>query len=340
VNVELCTKQPLWDAYVEASPLASNYHRWVWRGVIEKTYAHRAYYLTALDDGAVAGLLPLVMIRSHMFGDFLVSMPFFSYGGVLATSAEARDSLLRRAVELAGELGARHIELRQGPASDLGWQDVTAKVTMVVPLPPRAEELWNRLSSKMRQRVRFARKQGLAVRWEGREALAIFYQLFATNMRDLGTPVYPQSWFENIMRDLGDEVRIVSVWDQEKPVAAGLVTPFRETVELPWSGSLLESRRKQSVVLMFWSVLEWAMEHHYRWVDFGRCTRGSGVYEFKQLWLSEERPLHWYYWLAPGVAVPDLRPSNPRYRLATSLWKHLPLPVANRLGPHIVRSLP
>lgn len=340
MNVEICTEPARWDAYVEASPEASNYHRWVWKEVIEKTYGHQSYYLAALDNGALAGLLPLFMIKSRVFGRFLVSVPFFSYGGVLANRGEAREALLLKAVELAQGLGARHIELRQGTACDMSWQDVTAKVTMAVPLPARAEELWNRLSSKMRQRVRFARKQGLRVQWGGSESVGAFYRLFATNMRNLGTPVYPRAWFENIVRDLPDGVRILTLSDGGEAVAAGLVTAFRDTLELPWSGSLPESRPKQSVVLMFWTVLEWAIEHGYRWMDFGRCTRGSGVYEFKQLWLCEERPLHWYYWLATGVPVPELRPSNPRYHWASSVWKHLPLSVANWLGPYIVRSIP
>ena len=86
-------------------------------------------------------------------------------------------------------------------------------------------------------------------------------------------------------------------------------------------------------------VIAW-ISNTYRRVDLGRCTPGSGNHEFKSRWGCEEKPLHWYYWLSPGASLPELRPSNPRYRLLVKLWKRLPLFVANRLGPRVVRALP
>jgi len=35
-----------------------------------------------------------------------------------------------------------------------------------------------------------------------------------------------------------------------------------------------------------------------------------------------------------------LQKENPKFQVAIRLWKHLPLFVANQLGPRIVRSLP
>jgi hypothetical protein len=135
-------------------------------------------------------------------------------------------------------------------------------------------------------------------------------------------------------------VKILTLWDDEGAVASGLITCFRNTLELPWSATLPESRKKYSAVFLYWTLLEWAISNGFRRVDFGRCTKGSGVYEFKRHWNSEERALHWYYWLASGSQVPELRPDNPRFRLATRIWKHLPVAVANLLGPKIVRSIP
>src|SRR4051794_23788890 len=196
MNVELCNDPGLWDAYVKTAPDASNYHRWVWKDVIQDACGHETYHLAALSNGRIQGVLPLSWMKSRLFGNFLVSVPFFSYGGVLACGEDARVALLGRAVELARRLGARHIELRQGAESNVGWRDLTAKVTMEVPLPATVDELWNRLSPKHRKRIRFARKSGLTVEWGGRDAVDDFYAVFATNMRNLGTPVYSRAWFE------------------------------------------------------------------------------------------------------------------------------------------------
>jgi FemAB-related protein (PEP-CTERM system-associated) len=340
LSVELCRDPALWDAFVQSAPDATNYHRWVWKQVVEDTYGHQTFYLAATTDGVVQGVLPLVSITSRLFGNCLVSMPFFSYGGVLASSPEVEEKLLARAVEIAGETGARHIELRQGRPCPYGWQEATRKVTMLVELPGTVDELWKGLSTGMRNKIRSAQKRGLTSDCGGIERLDAFYDIFATNMRDLGTPVYPRSWFQNMCRYNPAGVRILTVWDEGRPVAAGLISLFRETAEWPWSATLAPARRKYGAVFLYWSLLEWALQNGYRRVDFGRSTPGTGNWEFKKHWGCEEKPLHWWCWLAPGGQVPDMHADNPRYRLAVRIWQHLPLGVANWLGPRLVRSIP
>ncbi len=329
-----------WDAFVEASPGACNYHRWAWKRVIEETYGHRGRYLAATLNGSIQGILPLVEIRSRLFGHSLVSVPFFSYGGVLAASEESRAALLDAAAELAGDVGAAHVELRQGAAADLGWTDASAKVAMVVELPPDADQFQAALGSRLRNKIRHAQKHGFREQWGRLDQVGPFYRVFAGNMRNLGTPVYPRSWFESLCREGGAGVRIVTLWDGAQPVAGAFLSAFRDTLEAPWIASLPNGRKDYSSVLLYWAFLRFAMGHGFRRVDLGRCTPGGGTYQFKQLWRPVEQPLHWYYWLAPGKPVPQLSPASGRFHFAIECWKHLPLFVANQLGPRIVRSLP
>jgi len=341
MKVDICQEPALWDAYVDASSAASNYHRWGWRQVIEATYGHQAYYLMASEDGVPQGVLPLFLIRSRVFGHSLVSVPFFSYGGALTSSPEVRDKLLGEAVELGRDLGVRHIELRQShdPVFETGWCDTCAKVTMLVSLPSSVEEYWAWISARLRKRIRYGRKNGLTCEWGGGEAVDVFYPIFANNMRNLGTPAYPRDWFVNMCR-YAPEIRILSLWDKGRAVAAAFLIPFRSVLELPWAASLREGRDKFSPLLLYWTLLEWAIENGYRWADLGRCTPGSGNYQFKRHWTCEEKPLHWCYWLAPGARLPKRHADNPRYRWAVRVWQHLPLGVANWLGPRVVRSIP
>ena len=340
MKVECADDSRLWDAYVEATAPDSLYHRWVWREIIEETFGHQAYYLAAIEDGKFCGILPLFSMRSRLFGNFLVSIPFFTYGGILADTEEAGEALLARAAGLGREIGARHIELRQGDEHPMSWKGTCPKVTMEIPLPATADEYWKKLSSGMRNKIRQGQKHKLRAEWGGREALPTFYKIFAANMRNLGTPVYSERFFENQIRRLPDRIRILCLWDGERPVAASFVTAHQQTLELPWSASLPESRKKYSQVLMYWTIIQTAIEDRFEKLDLGRCTPGSGNYEFKRHWNPVERPLHWYYWLAANTQVPHLRPDNPKFRLATKLWKRLPLAVANELGPRLVRSIP
>jgi serine/alanine adding enzyme len=340
MKVELTEHREAWDAYVQAAAPENVCHRWVWRDVIEETFGHRPHYLAALDGGTIRGVLPLVSMRSRLFGNFLVSIPFFSYGGILADTGEAREHLLASAAALGRELGARHIELRQGNACPMSWPSSCFKVTMEIHLPDTADQYWKRLSSGMRNKIRQGQKHNLRAEWGGLEAVPTFYQLFAANMRNLGTPVYAREFFENQIRRLPDRIRVLSLWDGATPVAAAFLIANQHTLQLPWSASLPQSRKKYSQVLLYWNFIQQAIADGFRKIDLGRCSPGSGTHEFKRHWGPVERPLHWYYWLAPGASMPQLRPDNAKFRLAIELWKRLPLAVANCLGPRLVRSIP
>jgi serine/alanine adding enzyme len=340
MKVGLCSCPTLWDAYVDSHPQASNYHRWRWKQLIESTYGHRTFYLMAEESRKICGILPLVGIKSWLWGRFLVSMPFFSYGGVLADSPEVRRVLLEKAEKLACDWGAGYIELRQTESLAGPWHSSMAKVSMWVPLPETTDELFNNLGSRLRNKIRSARKQGLHAVWGKEDLVKDFYKVFSCNMRNLGTPVYPRVWFENFMQVARDTSHVLVLWDDNDPVAATWITTYREEVELPWIASTPAARGKYSTVLLYWTALEWAIENRFRRVDLGRCTPGSGTHRFKTQWSCEEVPLRWNYWLKAGESVPQFRPDNPRFRLAVETWKRLPLGLANLLGPKIVRAIP
>ncbi len=328
-----------WDAFVQAAPDATFYHAWTWRTVIEESYGHRAHALGVWKDDRLCAVLPLVEMKSVLFGHFLVSLPYFNYGGVLGEDAEARKRALEEAGRLAQSIGAGHVEVRQGRALETEWASISAKSAMIVRLDKPKKDYLAGLSSRLRNKINRSRKC-FEVKWGGLEDAEEFYQVFAVNMRDLGTPVYPQRWFENVLRRFPEQTRLLTLWENGAPVAGTLVAQHRRDVELPWIASTPEPRRRYSTVLLYWTALEWAMEEGFASVDLGRCTPGSGTHQFKQQWNPEEVPLRWYYWLPQGKPIPEIRPSNPKYRLAIEVWKRLPLAVANRLGPRIVRSIP
>jgi serine/alanine adding enzyme len=248
--------------------------------------------------------------------------------------------LMLRASELARQQKVERVELRQGTELATGWQHSSSKVTMEIALPSTSDELWKRFSTGLRNKIRKGQKSQFRVEWTQAEGVKDFYGVFAANMRNLGTPVYPRNWFEAICTSFPGQIHIMSLWEGQRVVASAFLSAYRETLELPWSASLPDTRKSYSHYMMYWSFLEWAIQNGYRRLDLGRCTKGSGTYEFKRHWVCEERPLHWYYWLAPGSRLPETRPDNPRYHFAIEMWKRLPLAVANQLGPRIVRGLP
>lgn len=330
---------PEWDAYVDAHPQASAYHHWVWRQVIHAVFGHQTRYLAARKDGAICAVLPLCILNSRLFGHFIVSLPFFNYGGVLADDAEAEAAILERAAQLATGEGASHIEMRMTRPLDNGWATKTNKVGLYLSLPDDPETLWTGFKAKLRSQIRRPEKAGMTVRTGRAELVDDFYRVFSRNMRDLGTPVYGKELFSTILNRV-PESHIVVVDYQGQAVGAGFLVGYRNRLEIPWASTIRDFNRHSPNMLLYWSVLKWACENGYGEFDFGRSTEGAGTYKFKRQWGAEPRPFYWCYWLEKGGDLPEMNPDNPKYKWPIMVWKKLPLCVTERMGPAIVRNLP
>jgi serine/alanine adding enzyme len=315
---------------------ASLYHDPAWLAVFRDVFGHRTHSLSERD-----GALPLVEIRSRLFGHFLVSLPFVNYGGIVAQGAEAQLALAGAAAELAREIGASHIELRQGgelAAVPEGWTERRHKAALVVRLAADPQAHWDGLSSRLRGKVRKAERNGAVFHAGGAELMRELYHLYSLNMRHLGTPVYPRAFFERALR-AGDG-HVLLVRRDGRPAAGAVALAHDGTIELPWIAQDYREAEVNVNEFLYWNAVEWACGRGAGELDLGRSTIGAGTYRFKLQWNPEVRPLHWYYWTEPGTPLPDLSPDNPRYRLAIAAWKRLPLPLANAIGPRISRNLP
>ncbi len=330
-----------WDRYVQDHAAASGYHLLAWRCVVEKAFGHRTFYLMATDEHQeVRGVLPLVFLSSRFFGRFLVSMPFFNYGGVLADTLEAQGALLEAVIGLAKQLDATYIELRHQELLDLNWPSKQHKVSMRLDLPGTFEVLWKDFPSKLRSQIRRAQKQEMTVRIAAHEILDDFYQIFVRNMRDLGTPVYGRRFFEVILQTFPADTRICVVYLKSRPVAAGFLCGFRNKLEIPWASSDRRYNHLAPNMLLYSSVLEFACREGFRQFDFGRSSDASGTYRFKEQWGARPVPLHWYYWSSNGRAMSEVSRENSMYSVAIKIWSRLPVALTRMIGPAIVQHIP
>jgi serine/alanine adding enzyme len=332
--------QTEWDNFVNRHPDASGYHLWRWREIFQSVFKHECVYLAAWESGQVAGVLPLVCFRSWLFGRFGVSLPFVNYGGVLATSDEARRDLLIAAAEVGHARRFKHIEFRHRERQYLTLPAKQHKVAMLLALSGSSEELWSRFDRKVRNQVRKAEKSNLQVEIGGAELVEEFYRVFAHNMRDLGTPVYSRAFFDAVLREFADRARVFVVRREGQPIGGAITYTFRETIEVPWASSLREYLSLCPNNLLYWSIIQYAVGQGSTMLDFGRSTPDEGTFQFKRQWGAEPRELFWEYSLRPGSVVPDQSPKNPKFRLAIEGWKRLPVRLSTLLGPPIVRGIP
>lgn len=329
-----------WDGFVSADRGGSLYHAWAWRRHLEAESGQPCHYLLARDArGRVCGVLPLARLKSRLFGDFLVSLPYLNYGGVVAGSPEAEAALTGHAVELARRLRVSHLELREAAPRD-GWPVRTDKVAMLLDLAASEDEQWKALGSKLRAQIRRPLRENPSMRFGGAELVEDFYRVFSRNMRDLGTPVYARGFFERIAADPATGAALAVAYVAGRPAAAGFLVSGAGTTEIPWASSLREWNRTGINMYLYWEILKHCIRRGDRRFDFGRSSVGGGTYRFKAQWGARPKPLFWNYWLAPGRGMPGLTPANPKFSAAIGLWRRLPVWAANRLGPPIVRRLP
>lgn len=333
-----------WDDYVLRHTESTPYHLFAWGRAITEAYGHPMRYLIAEEGGRISGVLPLVYMKPPLIQGALVSLPYGDIGGSLADSRDIHRILISEALSLGRNLGVRHIEVRQAvPEAVEGiTYPVTVqshKVRMVLELPPSSGELINGFKSKLRSQLKKSEKNGLEFKWGGTGDLDDFFAVFSENMRALGSPVHSKDWFRAIMDQFRERARIGMVYSGKNPAGVGLILCHAGTVTIPWASTLRKYNHLSPNMLLYWSFLKYASDNGYGFFDFGRSTPGEGTYKFKEQWGAKPVELHWYYVNVSGQEkAPQAYPPNGR-AIVENLWKRIPLPLANAIGPYIRRYI-
>lgn len=318
---------------------------------------HESYSLICRSkEGAIEGVLPLILTKSVLFGTFLTSLPFFNYGGIYANNEEVKSILLQKAIEIGKSIGAKAIQLRESqPQQHLDKMVELSlnqtKAHMIYELP-EAGEAFGEGNSKKRAKLKsqahlaLRRASDLNISIETRhghlELLNDFYYVFCRHMRDLGTPVYSKNWFRSVLETLGESHSILSItYVDKKPAAVAFLTKDGAYMTVPWASSLKRYNELSLNSHQYWNILTYAQSLGIKLFDFGRSTIDEGTYKFKLQWGAKPVPCYWYNIpLTKENKTDSITPTNPKFSTLIELWKKLPLTISNTLGPHIVKGIP
>ncbi len=336
--------EPAWDAFVASHPDATFFHQSAWRHVITRAFGHRTHYLMATRDGTVVGVLPLGHVKSALFGQALVSVPFCVYGGPLVVDAEALATLEAAAAELMAKIRVDVMEWRplrplpEGGVDEASWQTRSdLYVTFRKAIEASDDANLKAIPRKQRAMVRKGIDRGLTS--VVNQDVAGLHRIYAESVRNLGTPVFSRRYFEILAEVFKDKLDVLTVLDAGVPVASVMNFYWRDEVIPYYGGGTAAARGCYGNDFMYWEVMRHAAARGFRLFDFGRSKVGTGAFSFKKNWGFVPEPLHYRFRLAPGASIPDHNPLNPKYRLFIAAWKKLPLPVANFVGPFIVRGV-
>jgi len=327
-----------WDAYVYEHKDGTFFHLSQWRNVITEAFNHASYFLQAKEDEKIVGILPLVEVKSTLFGHALISTPFCVYGGAIANTDNVRQLLEQKACQQAESLAVDYLELRYKNAQESDMILKQVHSTFGCALPENEEAILAQVKKKQRAVIRHALKNELTVEF-GKD-LENFYRLLSTSYRNLGTPIFNKKYFELLLKHFGEQAEIAVIKDKAgKPSNAVMNFYFNDQVLPYYGGGNSEARALKSADFMYYQVMCHAREKGFTWFDFGRSKNDSGPYKYKKTWGMEPQPLHYYYHLVKSKELPNLSPNNPKYKVFIGLWQKLPLWVSQILGPFLSKFL-
>jgi len=331
----------LWDQYVQQHKNHSPYHLFSWLAAVEVAYSHEAFYLVAKYNSKIVGVLPLVNIRIPFKGASLCSLPFCDVGGCLADNSEVHAALEQKTTELKGQLNAKSIEYRERAEISDDTQFEGRKVSMLLSLPATSDELFSGFKSKLRSQIRKAEKNGLTYEL-GTEQQFIddFYEVFSENMLRLGSPVHSKKWIESICEQYKEQCIITVVKLDGVPVGAGIVLFSNDKACIPWASTRAEYNRLSPNMMLYWALLKFVTDHGCKEFDFGRSTFNEGTFRFKQQWGAKPTLLEWRDDTSqPDTQMGSVQSTSSLKSLVESVWKKLPLAVANTIGPKLRRYI-
>ena len=327
-----------WDAFVAGCADATFFHKAGWQKIIGEVFHHPTYFLYAERAGVIEGILPLGHVKSLLFGNALVSLPFAVYGGVAAHSPEAAEVLEHEAQVIARSLSVDHLELRNLEQRHPEWPTQDLYVSFRKELEPEVEANMLAIPRKQRAMVRKGIKNGL--RSEIDATADRFFALYADNVHRHGTPALPKRYFDTLLKVFGKDCEVRTVVDVGgRPLSSVLSFYFRHEVLPYYAGDDLSARDLAANDFKYWELMRSACEQGLRVFDYGRSKQGTGSYSFKKNWGFEPQPLYYEYCLYRRDAIPQNNPSNAKYHLFIEAWRRMPIGLANWLGPFIVRNL-
>lgn len=331
-----------WSTYLDQHPDATLFHDWRWRAALMAATGYDPVFLVAERGGEIVGVLPLIDVKSPLFGRALISTAFTVGGGVCADDGAICAALGAAAIDEGHSRRAGYIELRGGSVPGPDWQTKTGNhAGFSRRLEPTAEAMLMAIPRKRRAELRKAFKLQDAGRLVIREddGPDLFYDLYAQSLRNLGTPVFGRRHIRSIAKAFAGNVRFTIAEYDSQPVV-GLCTFYHGDTILPYYIGMTDAAREaRAGDLVYWSLMKDGIERGLERFDFGRSKVGSPHELYKKTWGFDADPLTYGVALIGADALPDVNPNSPKFAMATAAWKRLPLWAANRIGPVVARNL-
>jgi FemAB-related protein (PEP-CTERM system-associated) len=314
-----------------------------WILLMGRMYGFPVYRIVALLDEKIEGVLSLIRIKHFIFGDYLATAPFASYGGFSFLSDQVRDVLLERARKLGDELDVEYVNVRfeDGEAAPpSGWIQHPVYATYRASLSSDPETLLTSYSANHRNHVRKSLKRGFTAKFGGMEMLDEAYEGLAKSMHELGSPYHSKDYLRRMVSSLGDNLELAALYNaRDKLIGAGVFIFNGDLATNLHANILQEARSDYAGEFLYWSAITRYSQKGFNVFDMGRSLIGSGNEVFKMKWNPRKQILAYWYYLRKMQDVPGLNQKNPKFRIAIWIWQRLPAFIVRLFGASLIKGL-
>jgi len=320
----------------------SFYHSAQWLSALENSYKNKLLLVAVNENGKLLNTMPVFLIKSKLFGNKIVSLPYCEYGGPTIADRKSFDRMLKEVEQLGEKHNVDYVEIRS-PNEKLestikanGFVRKFNYCTFVLDLKKPLDKMWRSFDKKVRNSVRKAEKNNVKVVDE--LDVDTFYKLHSKTMKKLGSPQHPKKLFKNLVRFCKPNVKIVFAKYNNKKIAASFFFLYNKKIYYWKNASDEKFLHLRPNDLILYKTIEWGQKNGYKFLDMGRTTEGTGTYLFKRRWGGKKVELKDFYKLRKKIELADVH--SKKYELFISLWKKIPSFVTNIAGPHVRRNFP
>jgi hypothetical protein len=330
---------PGWDALLLTSERAAFSHTTSWARVLSDSYGYRPLYFTIVENGKLAGLIPVMEIDSWLTGRRGVSLPFTDICHPIADTPDIFRALMESLTQHGNSKGWKYIEFKGGAAQLDGAPHCAEHFTHVLELSEDEAGLNKTFRGSSRRNIRHAEKAGVEVRLShARDALADFYRLHCLTRQRHGLPPQPWSFFSKIHEHViaRDHGFVALGVHEGRTIAGAVYFHFQDRALYKYGASDRIHQHLRANNLIMWEAIRWFSCNGFRSLHFGRTEpENQGLLQFKRGWGTEEGRVAYYKLNIRENAFAAARNDTTSY-LA---FKLLPIPVLRLAGSVLYRHV-
>ncbi len=231
------------------------------------------------------------LIGFNILHQKLICTPHSSYGFFWIEKPEHAKSLFLSFIQhIKADFKFKHWEVRTTfPLSDFfdNQKVLTYKKISIF------DDYWNGISSNLRRKIRKSEQFDFKTFIGGLELLEEFYPIYRKHIQSLGSFALPKSYLKTLLTQLGQDAEIVIVKKENEIVGGAFCVKNYAVYENVLFVPLRKYRHAYVSDYMHHQMIKNAINQGFTIYSFGRSTKDSSVYRYKQNWNVDNQQLYW-----------------------------------------------